>query len=227
MLEAIFLPHLPANEGAILARTHRRFLARSSSALGTVLVVTGLAASEAAGQFDLIELSDRPYSSSACANTDSPGLKTIYVLHFSDGATGARFRIQGGPGLTMTYVSEVHPFAQTMGDTQSGITVCYDGACIASIDLVAAAITYMAYGTTNTCSELMVVPYPGAETVEARDCAFQSVRAHVQNFSLSTITSCGPCPPVYFIAGTPQPFGCSPLPVEETTWGRVKAFYRR
>jgi hypothetical protein len=193
------------------------------SLVAVVTMVFGV--SSATGQTEgLIELSDSPDFSESCVGLDTPGLTTIYVLHDSPGATASRFRIQSEPGLTMTYVSEVHYFAQTIGNTQTGITICYGGACLASSQLLV-AITYMRYGTSENCSELLLVPHPDAETVEAMNCNLDAVRTLVRNYSLTTNFSCG-CPFVTYFPGEPTAFDCTPLPVEETTWGRIKAFYR-
>lgn len=150
-------------------------------------------------------------------------MKTIYVQHsIFNGATGSRFRIENGPGATPTYVSEVHHFPQTMGDTQNGITVCYEGCIINTQVLV--SITYMFHGTSDECSELRVVPHPDDETVEAMDCNYEPVADYVQDFML-TSGACG-CSFMHDFPGTPRSFGCAPLPAEQSTWGRVKALYR-
>jgi hypothetical protein len=160
-----------------------------------------------------------------CERTDTPGPQTVFVVHSPPlGATASRFRIQNGPGATLTYVSEVHRFSQTVGNTQTGITICYDGACLIGPELLV-TITYMGYGTSGNCSELQVVPHPEAETVEAIGCAFEPVRTYVSNFRLNVGSGCG-CGDTHLFAGTARAFGCSPLPVEESTWGRIKALYR-
>ncbi len=169
-------------------------------------------------------LSSLSYSGAGCSEIDTPGLRPIYVIHQSAGTSGSRFRILAGPGLTMTYVSETHHFTQTVGDVQSGITVCYDGGCLAGERLVA-TIDYMCYGTTSSYGELMIVAHPGAKTVEVMDCASNPASPQVRNFGLLETSTCGECPPVHSIAGTPLAFGCT-LPTEPTTWGKVKAFYR-
>jgi hypothetical protein len=193
------------------------------------IVTMGLDASPATGQpvhpEGVFELSGIEATEFGCAGVDVPGLQTIYVFHTSFvGATRSRFRIQPGPGMTMTYVSEVHRFAQTEGNTQTGITICYDGLCLISSQLLA-TVTYMRYGTSEDCSKLLIVPHPEAETVEVMNCNLDPETAYVQDFSLD-VRYCG-CSPWRLIAGTPRSIVCTPpLPVEEATWGRIKAFYR-
>lgn len=165
-------------------------------------------------------------SQEECTLLDSgPGVRTISVVHaFNAGATASRFRIVPGPGVTMTYLSEVHPFSMTAGNTQSGISVCY-GQCAAG-DLLLATIDYMAYGTSASCSQILVVPHAAAQTVEAILCDGTPVRTFVQDMFIQRVVGdCG-CPEARGIQGTPQVFTCSPVAVETATWGAIKAFYR-
>lgn len=184
-------------------------------------LLAGIGVPPVPAQVGMINLASVP-NSGACAGRDTPGLKTIYVQHsIFNGATGSRFRIENGPGATLTYVSEVHHFPQTIGDSQSGITICYEGCIINTQVLV--SITYMFYGTSEPCSELRIVPHPDSETVEAMDCNYEPVADYVQDFKF--LGDCG-CGFMHDFPGTPRSFGCAPLPAEPSTWGRVKALYR-
>jgi hypothetical protein len=162
----------------------------------------------------------------ACETPDgTPGVRTLRVYHdFAIIASGSRFRIEAGPGVTMTYLSEVHHFPMTIGNTQDGITICYD-ACLGPSILVA-TMNYMAYGTSELCSEIRVVPHPDAETVEAMRCDGTALRAYVSDLVIRTPGgSCG-CAGGHVFPGTPRLIDCSPSPLEPTTWGRIKALYR-
>ncbi|HEX5132181.1 MAG TPA: hypothetical protein VFX92_06830 [Candidatus Krumholzibacteria bacterium] len=196
--------------------------------LGLALVVVALFSSAAAAlQGNWIELSTIPQTGSY-AGWDIPGLSTLYVFHQNlNAATAVRFRIQSGPGVTMTYVSETHPFPQTLGDTQTGITVCYGGQCLIGEQLLA-TVTYMSYGTSADCSKVLIVPHPDAETVEEMDCDFLPQQVAAWDFTLYAVPEGGDCPLSWphTIDGTPKAFGCSPVAAEETTWGRIKALYR-
>lgn len=155
----------------------------------------------------------------------APGVRTVYVLHrFNVGATASRFRVQTGPGATLTYVSEQHHFASTFGNTQDGISICY-GACSVG-DLLLATITYLGYGTSSNCSEIRVVPHPLAQTVEAIACEGNPVRASIRDLAIYPVNGgCG-CPPAESYPGSPQVFSCVPVPVASSTWGAIKAMYR-
>ena len=197
---------------------------RSRLAVASAILVSVIAIGFSRAHAGVIELSERDIPD-GCAHIDTPGLMTIYVFHsIVSGATGCRFRIQAGPGMTMTYVSETHDFPMTIGDTQTGMTVCYD-TCLPGPYYRLATLTYVAYGT-STCAELEIVPHPDAETVEEKDCNYQSGPALVQNLKVSAFSVCATCPPVFSYAGNGRPFDCAPLAVEQTTWGRVKALYR-
>ena len=157
-----------------------------------------------------------------CALEDAPGIRTVYVLHtFNPGATACRFRIEQGTGMNLTYLSEAHPFAATVGNAVAGVSVCYGGACIIGDQLVL-SVTYMAYGTSTTCSKLLVAPHPDSETVEAMNCNFAPVRTFVQDMYARSI--CG-CPTARLITGAAHSFDCTPLPVASATWGAIKAMY--
>lgn len=161
-----------------------------------------------------------------CEIADVPGERTVYVVHrFNPGMNAARFKIESGPGITMTYVSEVHYFASTVGNTQDGISVCY-GTCTLGNQLIA-SITYLAYGTSSQCSRVHVVPHPSAQTVEAIKCNGVATRTYVEDLVISHAGTggCG-CGDTHGFAGTAQVFGCLPVAVENTTWGAIKALYR-
>ncbi|HEX5132180.1 MAG TPA: hypothetical protein VFX92_06825, partial [Candidatus Krumholzibacteria bacterium] len=198
-------------------------------ALGLAFTVVAFfsSAAVAALQANWIELSTEPVTGTY-AGHDIPGPRTLYVFHHNlTSTTAVRFRIQAGPGVTVTYVSETHPFPQTLGDTQTGITVCYGGQCLSG-DQLLATVTYMFYGTSADCSKLLIVPHPDAETVEEMDCDFVPQQVAAWDFTLYAVPDTYACPLSWphVIDGTPKAFGCSPVAAEETTWGRIKALYR-
>lgn len=169
-----------------------------------------------------LELSAGPYTYFCQLNAPGP-VRTIYVRHtFHTGAAASRFRIEQGPGVTMTYLSETHPFPLSIGDSQTGLSVCYGGCLHGS--LIVATIDYMSYGSDQNCSEVLIVPHPDAEVVEVIDCLGISSTAWVREISVGEFCA---CPDPHTFAGNPETFDCQPLPVESKTWGGVKALYRR
>lgn len=161
-----------------------------------------------------------------CALLDqSPGLHTVHVIHsLSQGAKASRFRIAAGSGMTMTYVSEVHSFPMSQGNTQTGISVCYEN-CLFG-DFLVASITYTGYGTSTHCSQVQVVGHPSSGQVEAMRCNDVPVRMAIEDLAVSAFSGGCACPSPRSIPGTPQHFDCSPVPVAATTWGAIKALYR-
>jgi len=153
-----------------------------------------------------------------------PKVQTLAVLHNSWGTVASRFKIEAGPGVTMTYLSETHNFAMTSGNTQSGISICYNECLLG--DVIVASMSYMGYGTSENCGQLNVVPYPGSQTVEAVRCDGLAVQALAWDlYVFNSFSGCG-CPEAHSFEGVPQQFGCSPLLVRNSTWGAIKALYR-
>jgi len=150
---------------------------------------------------------------------ETPGVRTVYVYHHLGQGRGVRFRVVAGPGVTMTYLSETH-YYPTLGDTQNGITVCYQQ-CIGGP--LVATIQYMAYGTSSINTRINVVPHPETNAVEVMNCDGTISGVPVQPLSVNPEGGC--LPPVWYGQPTsPQDF-CQALPVQKTTWGSIKALY--
>jgi hypothetical protein len=132
------------------------------------------------------------------------GTRTLYVVHaFNAGMVASRFKIEPGPGVTMTYLSETHFFSKTLGNTQDGISVCY-GECTTGDQLIA-SIDYMAYGTSSSCSQMLVVP----PTRKLKRQAYRgSDRDICQDMFVTRTSSCG-CPNISFRDS--WVFSCEPL----------------
>lgn len=156
----------------------------------------------------------------------NPGVHTIHIIHsLSLGAKGSRFRIATGPGMTMTYMSETHHFPMTIGNTQSGISICYED-CLAG-DFLVASINYMGYGTSSHCSRIQVAAHPESGVVEAMRCNNTPVRMAMEDLAVTPSPGGCACPSPRSIQGTPQSFGCLPVPVDGKTWGAIKALYHK
>jgi len=208
-----------------MTRYSRPFWRTSVSFLTAVVLIVTLSAADSGAVEGSIAISGQP-NTNWCTLTDSgPAIRTVYVLHtFSLGAIASRFRIMNGPGATLTYLSETHPFASTIGDTQTGVSICYGG-CFSGEHLIA-TVTYMGYGTSGLCSKLLVVPHPLSQTVEAINCNFDPVPTYVQDLAINTATGTCGCPLVHSFPGAAQAFTCDPVATQPTTWGSVKALYR-
>ena len=164
----------------------------------------------------------------ACETTDGGvAVRTFQIVHYLGGARALRFRIEAGDGSTMTYLSESHNFPHTLGNTQDGVTVCYDE-CREDYTVVL-AVNYMSYGTsTVTCSKIRVTPHPNAATVDGTACDGAAIGLYVFDLTVHTPgNACGGCPgDPHVFPGTPQIVNCMPVPVAKTTWGAIKALYQ-
>ena len=139
-----------------------------------------------------------------------PALVTTYVVHmYTTGATASQWRIES-PCNMMTYLGEVIAFPTAIGNTRTGISVAYGGCFVGPIHL--ATINWFAMGITPPCCLMSVVADPGALSgqIEAVDC---------QQFKVF------PTGGQAIINGQISECWCS-VPVQETTWGRVKSMYR-
>ena len=177
-----------------------------------------------------IEASATRNNSTCVLAYNRPGLYNVYIrLTFNSGAAAARFRLEPGPGISMAYVSESSPYS-SVGFAFAGISVCFGG-CVTG-DALIATVTFLTFGTDTPCSELRVVPHPGAQTVEVLKCNGSTVAAYAQGLAIAPPDIEGfpifcECPTPHLFPGTPMPFDCTPpVAVEPTTWGRVKALYR-
>jgi hypothetical protein len=192
-----------------------------------LFVVAMLMTSDAHAQVDgtITLLTGEPDLEECVLFDTAPGIRTVHVMHhFNMGATAVRFKIESTPGMTMTYLSDTSAFAH-VGSTQTGISVCY-GSCAVG-DQVIASINYMSYGTSSTCSRILVAPHPAAETVEAIRCGGLPVRTLVEDLWVTGLSgACGGCPATpHSFAGNAQTFDCTPVPVVSKTWGAIKALY--
>jgi hypothetical protein len=130
----------------------------------------------------------------------------IYVGHVDHyGVTGSQFMIQVDPGFTGHYLGETSPWSPiVIGTAMTGMSVSYAQCAVA--DLIVVKLTFFLSGTSSPCSGLSVVGHPDSYTGDeiCVGCSFVEI----------------PCDP----PGALQ-VNCT-VPVESTTWGRVKALYR-
>jgi hypothetical protein len=149
-----------------------------------------------------------------------PGnLVSVYVVHrnISQGLTGVRFVVTGGGGMMMTYLGEskVGPPMEITGNIVDGYDVRY-GSCITG-SLTIMEILYLGMATSATCSWLEISAAPNAVTgqVEGSDCNETVVVVSGRQTPVNPDDTCE-C----------INLSCQPVPVEETTWGGIKALYQ-
>ena len=156
-------------------------------------------------------------SGSSCLIVDSsPAVFTVFVLHtVANGATASFLSVNESPGFDATFVQEDIPFYH-VGTFRAGVTVVY-GECISSGSFLIGTITYQGHGTSQTCSALdtstnpnsgFPPPYAWSEDCSSYDYPAPSTMPLYVNPSSE-------CPPSCVVRS------------ESSTWGRVKALYRR
>ncbi len=132
-----------------------------------------------------------------------PAVLHVYVVHqdFIPAASGIQFRIERSAGFTGTWLSESSPFPVVVGDSQTGVAIAF-GAC-KTAPVLLLDIMYFAHGTSGPCSYLASTAHPSSPSgkIEVSTCTV-TVLAEPGRLRVN----------------------CT-VPVEETTWGRVKALY--
>lgn len=106
-----------------------------------------------------------------CSISDTaPGLLTVYVVHTqAAGAMAVRFSAPKPACMTgATYLSDTFPFANTIGNSQTGLEVSYGG-CLGS-PIYVAAINYFVQGMTAADCPYEVLPHPSYGGIRISDC---------------------------------------------------------
>jgi hypothetical protein len=172
-----------------------------------ICLVSGLAHGDTIGLY-----ADPSGESCNIVATTPFALTYVYVVHVTDGAAASMFRAPKPACWTgATWIGDSTPYCAGVGcgDSQTGIALVY-GAC--RIDVHILTITYFVQGASESCCLYPLLPHPWSPggQVEVADCQFNPGVA----MGLIAAVNGGPtCPCGY------------PVPVEETTWGRVKSLY--
>ena len=142
------------------------------------------------------------------------GIRPVYVVHTSyGGATASQFVAPRPACWTgAVWIGDSTPYCAGVGcgDSQTGITLVYGACKIGAIHVL--TISYFVQGSSQSCCLYPLLPHPGSSggQVEVADCDFN---AGVAIGLVATVNADATCPCGY------------PVPVEETTWGRVKSLY--
>jgi len=142
-----------------------------------------------------------------CNLVDAGGLVTVHLLHVdAPGATASQFRLDVSATGWM-HLGDTWNFATVIGTSTLGVSVAYGGCFPGPIAL--GAINF--FGTNAApCTMINIVEDPEALSgnIEAVDCESFKV---FPTGGAGIVNSDGTC-------------DCS-TPVQETTWGGVKALY--
>ena len=182
-----------------------------------LLLVVGmmLLASLASAQVGTIQLYADPQLA-ACDLIDQ-GVFSVYVYHINtSGATASQFSVVPRDGATVSFLGQSSPFPLTDGSAPTGVAVAY-GSCLGTngpIELL--TLTYVGAGTSPACSYLEVAEDPRAIPPDLLvvDCLLPTPLQLTGNSSILRFNADGTCPCVV------------PVPVEDTSWGKIKALYK-
>lgn len=152
--------------------------------------------------------SDEAHTSTQ-ANDVGPGVLTLFVVFESTDeadvpfATGSIFRIQSSAGFTGVWLDETSSYT-VVGTSPVGVQIGFPH-CVALPTRVL-SVRYTTFGTSAPCSGLQVVEHP-VHGLWGIDCDFQVQVTVGEKLTINPDAT------------------CSPVPVRETTWGRIKALY--
>jgi len=177
----------------------------------TVLFACLLAfcASPLAAQGGRIGLYGDPYASDCSVNETAGQVYDVYVFHVNTlGSTGSQFSIPIPTCSQVIYAGESPAFDLVYGDSQNGIAITY-GTCRSGTFRIM-RIGYYAASLAEPCCEYPVLPDPREPAgILGADC----------NFDLYTMTASP------LIINPNATCDCA-VPVEDTSWGRIKSLYR-
>jgi hypothetical protein len=175
-----------------------------------------LVASLATAQPGRIQISaDQELTS--CDIVDAAGLVSVYVYHINtSGASASQFMVEQTGGTGLSFVSETPAYlkiGQCAGPAATGCAIAYQ-ACLSG-PLLILTITYIGSGASDPCGQFAIVEDPSADPpgLYVTDCeAIPNLLIGLgSTASINNDGSC-PCPPI--------------VPVEDTSWGQIKAIYQ-
>ncbi len=198
-------------------------------ALFTFVGLLVFAAAPAHGQAGTVGIFGDSQGTDPCGLYDvGAGLAVYYIVHiYTSGAVGVEYSAPAPWCLKGQYLSDTNAFPVTIGNSQTGVSVGY-GSCRASPILVQ-AIQFFVHGLTPNCCCYDVRAHPVNGGPNVVDCADNLLIAAggrgIINSNLNC--SCWACMSAACAeAFRSQQGGCiQPVPVEETSWGRVKSIY--
>jgi hypothetical protein len=143
-----------------------------------------------------------------CNFTDSPGgYIPVYMVHTnSTGATASEFMLVRPAGWT--FLGSIPVFDLNIGTPEAGIAISYEACKIGSF--LVYQNNYLGDGTSPTCSNTVyVTAAPDKPGVQIINC---TEGREYSDGGAGVVNGDGTC-------------DCN-VPVEETTWGKVKALYQ-
>jgi hypothetical protein len=144
-----------------------------------------------------------------CNFVDAGGLIQVYMVHVNTpGASASQFMLQTPPGWV--HLGDIWNFPTIIGTSVTGVSIGYGGCYSSPICL---GYANFLGAVSPPCTYFGIVPDPGALSglIEAVDCAIPANKVFPTG-GQGIVNNDGSC-------------SCS-VPVEETTWGQLKALYQ-
>jgi hypothetical protein len=178
-----------------------------------LLVVPLLFASSVAfGQAGSIGIFADPLGTDCNLVAPVSGIASFYIVHvFAANVTAAQFSAPQPSCFTCAYLSDTVVYPVTIGNSQNGISMGY-GACLSS-PVHVLTINYLCSVPAPECCQYPVLPDPQAlptAGIWTVDCDFNQLAATGR---------------AGVINPTPDCRCVGAVPVDDTTWGGVKALY--
>lgn len=135
---------------------------------------------------------------------DNGGLISVYVFHmYSDGATASEWMLDV-TDAGWSHLADQPTFDLVIGTSIAGVSIAYE-VCLGH-DFLLMTVIFFSYSPAPPCTEIGIVAAPGKAGVRAVDCAENAVVVRGGKGRVNWNSSCR-------------------VPIETTTWGRVKALY--
>lgn len=179
-----------------------------------VLICTSsLAFAQVPGSIDIFN--DSYPGTLDCNFYDSvPGLMTMNIVHTNgELVASSQWMLEVTAGAEgMAYMGEIPQFPTVIGSSMSGISVAY-GACLTQETILLVVVNWFGDGTSTPCGLFSIVADPVAASggVDVADCDLN--RMTIEHGGQARVNPDGTCMCLYD-------------PVEETTWGSIKALYQ-
>ena len=140
----------------------------------------------------------------------APGPINFYVVqtvYIEPTVSAVRFTAVPPPCFTATYIGETHNYP-VIGNSQTGAWVIYGPCASGSVHVM--TIMFFGHGTSGHCCWYGLQPYPGSGDIESEMCGSMDWHwTHGEGIYISA-----------------EPNDNCGTPVEQSTWGGIKALSR-
>lgn len=158
----------------------------------------------------------------SCVLPSDNGLFVFYVVHWpSTDAAGVHYQISTCQSTLVWIADTFMPGMTVNGDSKSGVDVQYP-ACLTG-PIAVQSVAFFGTGNSPTDSAIKLLPHPASQSgqVEADRCDGGIDLLSAGGVCIKPVTCfCNQLGPPY------HSIPCLTVPVEASTWGRVKAMYR-